>query len=118
MESRAYEFYAKKHHSLEANTTSPGEAMTCNCSNLCFASEVDLAALQDKRHHSACTLHRTEKYPRLFYYEEAENCWTPVPERIENIIDVQNFMGDNEIIEIQFRRSDMTDAEFYNLEEV
>ena len=58
-----------------------------------------------------------EKKPRLFYWEEAEDCFTPVPDKIENIVDV-DMLDDGETQEIQFKRVDMTDDEFNNLPEV
>lgn len=57
------------------------------------------------------------KKPRLFYYEEGVDSWCPVPENIESIIGVENFCEDKEVIEIKFRRFDMTDEEFDNLPE-
>ena len=92
-------------------------AAECLCSRLCFATEQDLAALSDKRHHPACPLHKTEKHPRLFYYEEAENCWCPAPDKIENVVSLDCFFEDQDRMEIEFKRIDMTDDEFYNLEE-
>lgn len=52
------------------------------------------------------------KRPRLFYYEEAINAWTPAPDRIEHIISVEDQLGDCDKQEIEFKRFDMTDAEF------
>ena len=89
----------------------------CGCALLYFSSEQDLAALKDKRHHQACPLYKTEKHPRLFYYEEAENCWTPAPNDIESIVSLESFMGHDDRIEIEFKRLDMTDDEFYSLPE-
>jgi hypothetical protein len=80
------------------------------------AIDIHLAAMQDKRHHPACPLHVTEKHPRLFYYEETENCWAPAPESIENIISV-DLLDDCEAQDVTFKRVDMTDEEFYNLPE-
>lgn len=57
------------------------------------------------------------KKPRLFYWEEAEDCWTPAEGlEIDNIVDVSS-MDNEEVIEIRFRRFDMTDSEFENLPE-
>jgi hypothetical protein len=90
----------------------------CVCSGLCFATELDLAILRDNRHHVKCPLHLTEKRPRLFYYEEAENCWTPAAGLdVDSIVSLDSFFEHKEEIEIRFRRYDMTDEEFYNLPE-
>lgn len=53
--------------------------------------------------------------PRLFYWEEAVDAWCPAPDHVESIIGVENFSEDNEVIEIQFKRFDMTDEEYNNL---
>lgn len=90
----------------------------CLCATLCYATELDMVTVRDKRHHPACPLHKTEKYPRLFYYEEAEDCWTPAPDRVDCIVSIDSFTGPDDRIEIDFKRLDMTDEEFYNLPEV
>lgn len=59
----------------------------------------------------------SEKKPRLFYYEEAEECWAPVADLLENIVSIESFTYDGQTIELQFKRIDMTDDEFDNLEE-
>lgn len=51
---------------------------------------------------------------RLFYYEEAVNAWVPAPEKIEHILGVDNFGGD-ETIEIEFKVVNLTDEELDNL---
>lgn len=54
------------------------------------------------------------KRPRLFYWEEAEDCWCPADGyelTVANIIDVDLFLSDGEEIEICFKRQDMTDEE-------
>ena len=61
-------------------------------------------------HHPRC---QHAKTPRLFYYEEAEDCWCPAEGLlVENIIDVDLFFSDGDTHEIRFKREDMTDAEF------
>lgn len=60
------------------------------------------------------------KRPRLFYFEEAEGCWCPADGyelTVANIIDAESFLSDGEVIEIQFKRQDMTDAEHDAIEE-
>lgn len=53
----------------------------------------------------------------LFYYEESESAWLPVPEHVSSIVDVDNFSVGDEI-EIKFRASSMTEEEFNNLPEL
>lgn len=89
----------------------------CRCIQLCYASELDFATLAAHRHHPECPLHKTEKHPRLFYYEEAEDCWTPAPDKVDCIVPIDGFAGPEDRIEISFKRLDMTDEEFYNLPE-
>lgn len=53
------------------------------------------------------------KYPRLFYWEDAEDCWCPAEGlEVDNIISTDSFFSAGEINEIRFKREDMTDAEF------
>lgn len=53
------------------------------------------------------------KRPRLFYWEDAEDCWCPAEGlEVDNIISVDRFVRDGDIEEIRFKREDMTDAEF------
>jgi hypothetical protein len=57
------------------------------------------------------------KKPRLFYYEDAVDAWIPAPEQIEDILDIDSFSFDEEVIKIRFKRFDMTDHELDNLPE-
>lgn len=60
----------------------------------------------------------TEKTPRLFYYEEAENSWCPADGWTpDNVID-DNMLEDGEVCEVRFKRVDMTDEEFEALPEI
>lgn len=54
----------------------------------------------------------SKKTPRLFYWEDAEDAWCPVPDRIDEIITVEGFMDDGEEVEIRFKCVFMTDEEF------
>lgn len=101
----------------QENLKAERETLACECSRLCFASDQDLAALAQKRHHSACPLYKTEKHPRLMYYEEAIDAWTPAPDDLASIISMEMFLRDGDIIEISFKQHDMTDEEFYSLPE-
>src|SRR3990167_10652457 len=76
----------------------------CLCATLCYANEMDFATAKDKRHHPGCPLHKTQKYPRLFYYEEAEECWTPATNEVDCIISLESFMGHDDRMEIIFKR--------------
>jgi hypothetical protein len=57
------------------------------------------------------------KKSRLFYYEEACDGWIPAPDKISELIDLDQFIYNSEVIEILFKRIDMTDTEFENLPE-
>jgi len=60
----------------------------------------------------------TEKKPRLFYYDEACSAWIPVPDNLENIIALDSHFGsDKEVIEIKFKRLDLSDLEMEALPE-
>jgi len=60
----------------------------------------------------------TEKKPRLFYYEEAVDAWIPAPDNLENIIALDSHFGsDKEVIEIKFKRLDLSDLEMEALPE-
>src|SRR5688500_1903332 len=50
-------------------------------------------ALQaEKTNHQGTKAPSTEKKPRLFYWEDAENCWAPVPDdEVPGIINTDNF---------------------------
>lgn len=52
----------------------------------------------------------------LFYYEEAVDAWVPAPDRIDEILSLEQFDGD-EKIEIEFRAVLMSDEELNNLPE-
>ncbi len=95
-------------------------AIQCRCITLRYVNKIDFDTARDKRHHPACPLHETEKHPRLFYFEESEDCWVPAPVNVENIVslkNLENYVGPHDMIEITFKRHDMTDAEFYGLPE-
>ena len=70
-----------------------------------------------QHHHKMCPRYKTEKFPYLFYYEDAVDCWIPVPDKLENIISVSDNMDVGEFIEIKFNRVDLTDREYDNLPE-
>lgn len=60
----------------------------------------------------------SDKKPRLFYFEDAVDAWCPADNLdVENIISIDSFYKEEEIIEIQFKRIDMTDAELAALPE-
>jgi hypothetical protein len=82
---------------------------------LTYVTALDIQTARDKRHHPSCPLHKSEKHPRLFYFEEAENCWAPVPDNVNGILSTESFFADGDVIEIEFKRGDMTDEQFYNL---
>jgi hypothetical protein len=57
------------------------------------------------------------KKPRLFYWEDAVDAWIPAPDEVDNILCLDGFDEDGEIIEIRFKRIDMTDFEYDHLPE-
>ena len=59
-----------------------------------------------------------EKKPRLFYWNDGVDAWVPVPDKIEDIVDLESSLcEDKEEMEVRFKRFDMTDEEFDNLPE-
>ena len=88
--------------------------MKCEC--LTGLTQASPDALSDN-HHKLCPKYKTEKHPRLLYYEEAEDCWVQVPECVENIISTDN-LDDGESQEIMFKRVDMTDFEVDSAPEI
>lgn len=59
-----------------------------------------------------------QKKPRLFYYEDAEDCWAPADGlELDNILGDTHLTDEGEEVEIRFKRIDMTDAEFEALPE-
>lgn len=54
------------------------------------------------------------KKKRLFYWEEACNAFVPAPEKVENIIAIEN-LDDNEMKLIEFKCFEMTDEEMDKL---
>jgi hypothetical protein len=56
------------------------------------------------------------KLPHLFYYDETEEGYIPISDdEIPGIICLDQFSKDGEVIELEFKRMDMTDAEFINV---
>ena len=87
--------------------------MNCECNNWERCEPVDLSYLHDDLHHSRCPKFATEKRPRLFYFEEAEDCWAPWPTSADNYaMTYLDCLDDGDDMEISFRRKDMTDKEF------
>jgi hypothetical protein len=93
----------------------------CICTTLTLADDDDLARIEKKMHHSHCPMYAREEKPRLFYYEQGIDCWTPFHGDIaavvgppDNSIDMT---GRQLSIEIEFRWQYMTDEEFDNMEE-
>ncbi len=52
-----------------------------------------------------------QKFARLLYYKPAIDAWCPSPDDLSGIIQVDD-MVDGEWITVQFKRLDMTDAEY------
>jgi len=64
-----------------------------------------------KNHHKRCERYRTEKFPYLFYYEDAFDAWVPAPAEIAMILSTTS-LGENEKLSIEFKRIDLTDEEY------
>jgi len=56
----------------------------------------------------------SEKKPRLFYFEEAENAWCVCPDKFCQIFDITDMEPD---FIIEFKIAHLTDEEFDNLPE-
>lgn len=82
-----------------------------DCINMAIVTLADIS----EHHHRMCPKYKTEKFVHLFYYEDAVNAWVPAPDKIEEIISVSDQLENGEIIEIQFKRCDMTDEEIDSL---
>jgi hypothetical protein len=93
-------------------TASPLQSgVRCDCRDMTIVTLSDVG----EHHHRMCPKYRTEKFPHLFYYEDAVNSWIPAPDKIENIIATDDQLEDGETIDLQFKRIDMTDEEMDSL---
>ena len=89
----------------------------CVCPMLSWVAPADLERAKEKRHHRPCRLFKTEKHPRLFYFEEAYDVWMQAPERVYHIINTEHLdVGDTS--EIRFKCVAMTDAEIEDMPEL
>ena len=87
--------------------------MSCECLSWAGCGDISWG----KHHHVNCEKYSTNKYPYLFYYEEAVDAWVPAPVTIEHLIVVDDQLENGEEMEIRFRRVDMTDKEINELPE-
>ncbi len=55
------------------------------------------------------------KRKRLFYWEESVDAFIPAPQKIEEMISLDQFDEDSESINIEFKMFMMTDEEFEHL---
>lgn len=62
-------------------------------------------------HHKECPRYKKDKYPYLFYYEDGVNAFIPVPDKVQEIIDIEHSIDKDEELEVRFKRFDMTDEE-------
>lgn len=98
------------------NIARKNDALQGRCECLTTMTTTTLHDLGE-HHHRMCPKYRTEKFARLFYYEDAVNSWVPVSDKIAEMISVTDQMENGDIIEIQFKRFDMTDEAFDSLPE-
>lgn len=89
--------------------------MTCECTTWARAENIDLSG--DRHHHSRCPKFETEKFPRMFYYEEAINAYCPCDFGVIETVASVDQLEDGEEMEIRFKRFDMTDKEFSEMPE-
>ena len=69
-----------------------------------------------KHHHVNCPNYESEKYPYLFYYEEAVDAWVPVPEKVDGeLIVTVDQLDIGEEMEIRFKCVEYTDKEISEL---
>lgn len=88
-----------------------GNGTDCGCMGWCRAIPGD----GGQHHHKGCPLYATEKYPRLFYYDEGIDAWCPAHNDLDIIVGGPSQLVTGEIVEIQFVRRDMTDKEYFEL---
>lgn len=90
--------------------------MNCACMNWARVEGVDLQYPHEDLHHSRCPKFSTEMRPRMFYFEEAEDCWAPWPGDAsyqgDYALTYLECMDDGDSMELQLRRKDMTDKEY------
>lgn len=72
--------------------------------------------MECSRHHHSCPKFKTEKLPRLFYFEEGCDAWIEVPVSTGSLLDVLD-LEHNDVIALRFKRKDLTDEEIQNLPE-
>ena len=87
----------------------------CECMTWARATPDDLT--KGQHHHPNCPKYETEKFPYLFYYEEAHSAWMPWVDGYDfsEMLDALCFDGDK--MEIQFVRRELTDKEIDELPE-
>lgn len=66
-------------------------------------------------HHENCPKYKTDEFPRLMYYEDAEDCWAPFDNELPEIW-ADSYPSDEQF-DIQFKVVPMTDEQFWNMPE-
>lgn len=92
------------------NTNPVEQLVMCECTTWARTGPQD----GGEHHHKRCPKYATEKYPRLFYYEEGFNAWVPWIEGYD-YFGMMTEHGDT--LELDFKRLDMTDKEIAELPE-
>lgn len=85
--------------------------MKCECMNWCWDESTAIIKNEDVHHHPKCEKFRTQKYPYLFYYEDAVDYWIPF---CDGSIDPDQY-DEDEVFDIQFKRVDLTDKEWVEM---
>lgn len=86
--------------------------MKACCSDFCMVSP----DARGNNHHKMCSFYKTEKFPYLFYLEEAVDAWLPAPKELAMLLS-ETSLAESEITSIEFKRIDLTDEEFDSLPE-
>lgn len=70
---------------------------------------------EPKHHTHGCPVRAGIKFSVLFYLSEGFDAYIPAPDKVQQIISVDDELEENESVEIEFKRFDMTDKEIDNL---
>jgi hypothetical protein len=87
--------------------------MSCECINWSIKDEcIADNNFMFHNHHPKCDGYKTDKIPRLFYYEDALGYWTPAPDKVEHLLVVTDQLDNEEKMSIEFQRVDMTQCAY------
>lgn len=98
----------KQDEALDSSGSRHDRMVMCECSNWARTGPDD----GGDHHHVRCPKYATEKYPRLFYYEDGVDAWIPWIDEYP-FMDMMIEHGDS--LDLEFKRADMTDKEMNEL---